>query len=385
MTSSNTAQNFQQKYGDKLFWMSVVADLIAIASFFIDIVIFIGGLFNKEDPNLPSVSPRVTFLDNFPRSDAIFLTGMIAISVIGITIYLSVAKSQSIGKRWPYFLSGGLSLFIAGGYFRLWLGEYWWTWILSSAILISVITTFAFFKIPTIPDTYRFGGIVATSLLAVITFFLVVMTNMIGDAGNIIAQTPDISRNVPILSQPHQSTDSTSTPTPMVAVDYSNQNSYIDPTLSYERWFPNLERFNNGDISEVPNSQVNDSSWGRITSYQRWYSSPNGCSANDLIGAYIQVIFFQKSDGAKNWFDEKNNNEDRFLDIGNKAYLYFYGGRSDDACSSVDKISINFLRNNVVVRTQFRFPVGEINRENMEAISSEIAQAVDRQLKSNGH
>jgi hypothetical protein len=124
-------------------------------------------------------------------------------------------------------------------------------------------------------------------------------------------------------------------------------------------------------------------SWGRVHSYERFYSHPQLCSSSDLKGLYIQIIFFEDKAGAidfYNWAHEGANVV--FKDyVGENAYIYTddYDTRETDC--PVSYYSISFQRDNAFARVRVRSLPGTMSNDDMRKIGKPIAILIDEKFQ----
>lgn len=389
MNNTSFFSDFKKKYENHFFWMSLIADVIAVTVFFKDVLVATVGLSTM----VISDSPSTTILPTLSRSDAAIITGTFAISIIGTTIYLSVRKSKSTKEPWPYILGGGLSLLIAAGYFRLWLGENWWLWIFSSAVVISAITTIALYKAATIPDIYRVGCAGITLCLITMTGLLLAITGLI-DEGQKTYPPPASAYEIPEPTEPIFLKTTQSIPSATTILEPENPNGYISYDLINAGWFPIVNGLASNGFDEATNEK---SVWGnterlklfqemgRITSFEMFYNHPQKCNSNDLRDAYVQIIFFQTSTGAKQFFDWANKGENvTFIyTVGNNAYVYYANEAVEGDTCRINYASTTFQRNNVIARARVRGVEGKMDYTTLESLSLKMAQFIDEQLMSN--
>ena len=369
--NGKASSDFKKNFQDSFWWaapLSVTADLIAIFGLF---SLKQQSLINQQStpPGIPYAEPRIFGLITI--SDAVVLTGFVTLLIIVSTIYLSISLSQVRGDLWPYIFGSFLILVLGWFYFRLWLGEYGWIWILWALVLICGIATYLLSSAKLFAEIYRVGCTVATISLVILTVFLIVSTGAWSRLLNRINSPSTVSQDTHFPKPPGQRSESTpaSTQTPGTENDPpfvpSSGENYIPYTLPRDTWFPlPLDIWDGlfaGSIEEVANEDVsgNDTgklelfqSWGRITSYQRFYSHPDRCNSEDIQAVYIQIIFFQSSEGSKSFFNLGNEGATvKFVkSVGDNAYIYSWSD-PDSGCQN-DYVSTTFQRYNVIARAR---------------------------------
>jgi hypothetical protein len=176
VTTPKPQGNFKQFQDNfqRFFWwatpIGVLADLIAIWSLFDFQQKVIDGSVSS------TAEPRV--LGFISISDAIVLTGFVTAFLIVSTIYLSITKSTK-ENLWPKIFGSFLSLLITWSYFRLWLGEHRWLWILLAFDVISIIVTIVVFIKEDFTPNNRLLCASVSTVSTIITVFLFVTTGAI--------------------------------------------------------------------------------------------------------------------------------------------------------------------------------------------------------------
>lgn len=181
MDNFKITPQFKQNFLEFFWWaapLSVIADLIAI-----------WGLFSFKQQaisNQPVSAPEISHVKVFgvvSISDAIVLTGFFTLFIVVSIVYFSITKTTS-DNFWPSIIGAFISLLLVWSYFRLWLGEHGWLWILLAAILVCIVATITVFNTTTIPGTIRVGCIVTTATLTILTVFLLITTGALGRVTN---------------------------------------------------------------------------------------------------------------------------------------------------------------------------------------------------------
>ena len=383
---------FKRKFEQFFLWASplgLIADLISI-----------WGLVNFRNQTVAQQiqSPSPIYAE--PKvfgflviSDAIVLTGLVTLFIIVSTIYGSVLLARSQENLWPYIWGSFIVLILSWSYFRLWLGEYGWIWILLAFVLISVITTYLLFNMELVRPDFGLGCVIATLTLVILTIFLIATTGAWNRISNYIdSVSPAATQTINTHGQPTQQPEMV---LPTVVTEGIPFQSYVPYELPAENWFPAPSEIGEGlyagNVGQVTNEKASwgsaDSlrlfqSWGRITSYERFYSHQRGCDSPDIKSVYLQIIFFQAPDGSKSFFDWANKDASvKIVDtVGDNAYIYSEN-RVEDDCP-IALVSTTFQRYNVIARARVNSIEGKMGYEAAESISLKIAHLIDERIKS---
>jgi hypothetical protein len=382
---AKTFSEFTRKFQDSFWWaapLSVIADVVAILSL------------GYKQQSIPAGASQAEHRIWGPVtiSDAVFLTGLFTLLIIVSIVYLSIILSKMRGDLWPYIFGSFLVLILVWFYFRLWLGEYGWLWVLLAFVFICGIATYLFSKTPGIDDFLRTGCIVSMLTLVVLTVFLLISVGAPNKIVTTMNSIPTVVQNDAMSNQPPQQTELVQVVTQSLPTRAAN---YIPYDLAKEKWFPApLEIWAGlfaGEIGEVANQDVPGvdarrlelfQSWGRITSYQRFYSQGEGCNSKDIQSVYIQIIFFQSSAGSKSFFDWAHEGVTvKFVEtMGENAYIYSWS--DDESGCQNDYVSTTFQRYNVIARARVSAVAEKMDYESIESLSLSIARMIDERLKS---
>lgn len=251
MNKFRIPQEFKENFKDAFWWaapVSFVADIIAIL-----------GLFTLKQQAIVNQLPNSSELNYiesriggfFSLSDVIVLTGIVTLFLIVSTVYLSHTKSKVRGDFWPYVWGTFLSLLLGWSYFRLWLGQHGWLWILLAVNLISIVITIALNNRNTTSDSIRFGSGGLTAFLIVTTIFLISTTGAF-DILSVIAPSEYNPKTLPQDSKPNdQLNEPEETNLPKEI-----PNEYVSYLLVTDEWFPEIEDSFAGNVKEVNNEVV---------------------------------------------------------------------------------------------------------------------------------
>lgn len=170
----------------------------------------------------------------------------------------------------------------------------------------------------------------------------------------------------------------------------------LDRTIPYwhpkETWFPpqssiysTLEEQNISLVTNEKASWGNDErlrlfqEWGRVTSFERYYSHPDQCNSPDIKNVYIQIIFFEEEAGAVEFYRWAHADADvEFTDfVGENAYYYTATNHPETDCD-VDYVSVSFQRFNAFSRVKVRSIPGTMTMQHMRQIVEPISLLIDQ-------
>jgi hypothetical protein len=125
-------------------------------------------------------------------------------------------------------------------------------------------------------------------------------------------------------------------------------------------------------------------SWGRVNSYERFYSHPQLCNSSDLKGLYIQLIFFEDEAGAIDFYSWAHEGADvKFIDyVGKNAYIYTDDNDTRETDCPVSYYSISFQRGNAFGRVRVRSLPGTMTNEEMRKIGKPLAIQIDEKFQA---
>jgi hypothetical protein len=397
MSSHSPApSNLKQKFQD---WATIIG-------FFVDLIA-IWGLFRFQKqveevqqatpPGIPGHEFKVFGV--FPISYVIIGTGIFTLFVIASLIYRSYLKSKASGDVGSYIPAVALGVCLGWFYLRLWLGEYGLLLFLFVVVLIGVLINYFLFK-TTVEDKYRIGCLATNAILGLVFFFLCLATGAAGNTLNTMASPPATTSD-PVLVQAPQGESSNPFPTLVVTAETSptpepfSAGGYNPHELPAETWFPRSSEIREGfvahNIREVTNEMAADGdagtlglfqSWGRITSYDRFYSHPEGCNSPDVYGVYIQIFFFHSPEGSQGFYDWAHEGFSvKFSNaVGDEAYIYSTN-RVEGGCQT-DIVATTFQHESVIGRARVYGVDGKMDQNALEALSLQISQILDGRLSA---
>jgi len=132
--SRSSFQEFKERFQEFFWWtapISLVADTIAIMKVF--------SAKQQSTSTLQPVSGEYTVaapkvFGQLAISDAVFLTGLLTVFSVVSTLYFSYRTSRTRGNLWAIIMGIFASSVLMWLYLRLWLGEYWWAWVLATVL-----------------------------------------------------------------------------------------------------------------------------------------------------------------------------------------------------------------------------------------------------------
>lgn len=223
-------------------------------------------------------------------------------------------------------------------------------------------------------------------LLLVVTFITGQNQRVSHNLPTTISDTaPLIVVDIPTLAQ---NTTNTSVIPP------SSSSRLVADDVNPDTWFPLSSDISDKLISGNTNKLTNKTvawgnsdnlkkfeKWGRGNTYERFYTHPDDCNSNNLKSVYIEIIFFQSSEGPKNFFDWASTDTvvDFINSVGNNAYVYRRNNIIEGNCQ-VDIDSITFTRYNVATRVKISVISGTMNDNQVDVILKKATSIIDKKL-----
>jgi hypothetical protein len=175
------------------------------------------------------------------------------------------------------------------------------------------------------------------------------------------------------------------------AVSTPSSAKLISDTVNPEIWFPSpsdvlagltpqekARKITNADAAKGRLDYLEAyEKWKRIIAYDKVYSHPNQCSPNNLRDVYVEIIFFQDSEGSKGFLDATSKLK-LINSVGNEACFNKLTD-SENNCP-LDKYLITFMRYNVITIVRIRALSGIMNENQAEEILTKVATSIDTKL-----